>query len=282
MKIGRILSLCILLAGMLALFGGAPVLAQEEETIDLEPTYRKLEDTAPGASFDCDVALKFSGSETREFDLSASGPEGWAVSVKPSFGDQVIGSIRVEPFKQFPDKVKVSVIPPFFTTPEPGEYEVTLEVTSGNLRGSIELVAVITATYSLDVIPTNERYNTSATVGKDNVYSIVIQNGGSGTIENIKFSSRKPDGWAVEFTPEKVDTLAAGAFQTIDVNIKPDPKAIAGDYQITLAVDAKQTRESIDVRVTVETPTVWGWVGVGIILVIVAGVIAIFMRFSRR
>jgi uncharacterized membrane protein len=35
-------------------------------------------------------------------------------------------------------------------------------------------------------------------------------------------------------------------------------------------------------RVTVETPTIWGWVGVIIIIIVVAGLIGIFMRFGRR
>ena len=40
--------------------------------------------------------------------------------------------------------------------------------------------------------------------------------------------------------------------------------------------------DEMGIRVTVETPTIWGWVGVAIILIVVIGVIVIFMRFSRR
>ncbi len=283
MKIGRIVCFWLLLASLLALFSPSPVLAQdEEEKIELEPTYRKLEATAPGASFEFEVKLNFQGNEARDFDLLATGPEGWSIYVKPSYGEQRIGSIRLEPFASAPQRIKVAASPPLFIIPEPGEYEITMEASSGNISGSINLTAVITATYSLGVVPTEERYNTTATAGKDNFFSIVVGNSGSGTIENVKFSSRKPEGWSIEFSPEKIDKLSAGSFQTIDVNIKPAPKAIAGDYQINLAADAKQTLESIDVRVTVETPTIWGWVGIGIILVVIAGVIAIFMRFSRR
>jgi uncharacterized membrane protein len=282
MKIGRIVCLCLLLVSSFALFLPGSVFAQEEEKIELEPTYGKLEATAPGASFEFEVALKFQGSEPREFDLSASGPKDWSVYVKPSYGEQRIGSIRLEPGKAYGDKVKIAASPPFFITPEPGEYKVTLEASSGDISGSVDLTAVITATYSLKVAPTTERYNTKATAGKDNVFSIEIQNTGSASLENIKLSSRKPNGWTIDFTPKEIGDLSPGSSQTIDVNIKPAPKAIAGDYQITLTSDAKQTKESIDIRVTVETPTIWGWVGVGIILVVIAGVTAVFIRFSRR
>jgi len=71
--------------------------------------------------------------------------------------------------------------------------------------------------------------------------------------------------------------------QTVEVNIKPPPKTVAGDYMISLRASGKQiAAEKIDIRVTVETPTIWGWVGVAIILIVVIGLIVIFMRFSRR
>ena len=71
--------------------------------------------------------------------------------------------------------------------------------------------------------------------------------------------------------------------QSIDVNIKPPPKAVAGDYMISLRASGKQTSAGeISIRVTVETPTIWGWVGVVIILIVVIGLVVIFMRFSRR
>ena len=137
MKIGRIVCLSLLLASLLALLPVGPVLAQEEEKIELEPTYGKLEDTAPGASFEFEVGLTYLGSEDREFDLSTSGPEGWLTYVQPNYGTQRIGSIRLESVSS--ERVKVAASPPFFVTPEPGEYEVIWngkdqqgkEVTSG-------------------------------------------------------------------------------------------------------------------------------------------------------
>lgn len=281
-KIGRVICFCFLLASLLAIFPMSAASAQEAESIALAPTYGKLEATAPGANFEFEVALKYTGSQPRDFDLLATGPSGWTMGIKPSYGEQLIRSIRLQPNQEFPDKVRVIATPPTYGIPDPKEYTVNFEASSGNIRGTVTLTAVITATYSLYLVPTTGLYNTKATAGRDNFYSISIQNMGSGTIENIKFSSSKPDGWTVEFKPDKMDSLGATNFQTVDVNIKPAPKAIAGDYQITLAADATQTIESIDVRVTVQTPSVWGWVGVGIILVVIAGVAGVFMRFSRR
>ena len=134
----------------------------------------------------------------------------------------------------------------------------------------------------MDIVTETERLNTTATAGKDNFFSIEVLNLGTDAIENINFSSTKPSGWTIEFSPDKIDSLSALKSQTVDVNIQPPTETIAGDYMITLRASGEQASESIEVRVTVETPTIWGWVGVGIIVLVIAGLAYIFMRFSRR
>ena len=118
---------------------------------------------------------------------------------------------------------------------------------------------------------------------KDNFFSAELKNKGSATIDDITFSSDKPEGWTIEFTPEEVSSLAAGKTKTIDINIKPDAKAIAGDYSVSFkATSEEATAQNLEIRVTVETPTIWGWTGVGIIVVVIAGLAFVIMRFSRR
>ncbi|MGD0795690.1 MAG: hypothetical protein ABR958_08955 [Dehalococcoidales bacterium] len=58
---------------------------------------------------------------------------------------------------------------------------------------------------------------------------------------------------------------------------------MAGDYMISLQVSGKEaSATNMDVRVLVKTPTIWGWVGVFIIVIVVAGLFVIIMRFGRR
>jgi uncharacterized membrane protein len=230
------------------------------------------------------VRLKWWGSEARDFDLFASGPIDWQIYFKPSYAETNITAIRLEPGKtEYPETIKVIAQPVFRTLPEPGEYTITMEASSGEIKDTIELKAIITARYALELAPTLERYNTSATAGKDNYFSVDILNYSTAAIDNISFSSYKPDEWTVDFSPAGISSLAAGDFQTIDVNIKPPPKTIAGDYSITLRASGEQaTADSIKIRVTVETPTIWGWVGVAIIVVVIVGLAFVIMRFSRR
>lgn len=279
-------SLCLVLVYLLVISPPATVLAQEEnppeDKIELISSFPKMEIT--GQTVEFSVRLKWWGSETRVFDLSVTGPKDWQIHFKPSYEDTRITAISLEPGKtEYPETIKVVVVPIFFEIPEPKEYKITVEASSGELKDTIELTSIITVVYDLDLTPTLERYNTSATAGKDNYYSIDVWNYGTATVENISFDSYKPDEWTINYSPAGVASLAAGDFLRIDVNIKPPPEAVAGDYSITLRASGEQIPvKMLRVRVTVNRPSIWGWVGVGIIVLIIAGLAFVVMRFSRR
>lgn len=278
MKVRIISGLCLILVSLLLIFPQA-VLAQEE-TIELTTPYSKLEGTS-GASFEFTITLNYQGTEARVFNLSVTGPQDWATYITPSYPkDKVIGDIRLEPGQTSGNMISVAAASPSWV--EPGEYQVTVEASSGDIKGTLTLTPVITAQYGLSLTTPDSRLSTKATAGKDNYFTLVVVNTGSAAIENITFSSDKPTGWTVDFAPGKIDSLIAGGSQTIDVNIKPGAKAIAGDYQVILTAKGVQKTTEVSIRVTVETPTVWGWVGVAIIVLVVAGLAFVFIRFSRR
>jgi uncharacterized repeat protein (TIGR01451 family) len=292
MKNMRVVSLvCLLLVSFLTFSAPGIALAQDGEQeeqrppeIRIEPVYPKLEAIA-GDDFEFEVEISyFRGEGPRDFDLKATAPPRWEVYMTPKYEEETkVSAIRMEPTLTSPERLRVVVSAPFWPLPEPGEYDVNLEISSGDLQGSAVLKAVITARYMLTVVPSNQRYNTKAKPGEDNFFSIDVANLGTAPMDNIKFTTTKPEGWTIEFTPEDIETLDAFDSQTMEVNIKPPTDTIAGDYNITLRATSEQTNaEEIKIRITVETPTIWGWVGVGIIVVVIAGLIIVFMRFSRR
>ena len=291
MKLWRVaFFMCLLLVGMLLASLPGMALAQEgeekiEEGVDITAKYPKLEITS-GESAEFELEVKYLGDASgtpKVFDLEATAPKDWFVAISPKYPkEKKIASVELK--QGFAGEgILVTVAPSFWLNPEPDEYTVTLEVSSGDLKGTYDMTVVVKAKYTLSLRPAGELFNTSSTAGKDNYFSVKITNTGSDAIDNIAFSSSKPKQWAVEFPAEKIDSLEAGASQTLDVNIKPPAKAIAGDYNITLRASGKQaTADELDVRVTVETPTIWGWVGIIIIILVIAGLSFIFMRFSRR
>jgi uncharacterized membrane protein len=298
MKMIRLItSFCLLALGLLA--GPLPsiALAQEAEAtenmtasappppeINIEPTYPKLEAIA-GDDFEFAVEIIYFGGEAaRDFDLKATAPPDWEVYFTPQYEtEKKVSAVRVEPTLTSPEALRVVATAPSWPLPDPGEYKIKIDISSGDLKGSTELTAVITAKYTLAVVPVNERYNTNAKPGEDNFFSVEVGNLGTAPIENIKFSTTKPEGWTIDFTPEELETLDAFDSRAMEVNIKPPTDTIAGDYEITLQASGTQTSaDETKIRVSVETPTTWGWVGVGIIVVVIAGLIVVFMRFSRR
>jgi uncharacterized repeat protein (TIGR01451 family) len=254
------------------------------ETVAFSTEFPTLDIVATG-SFQFNLTLDYKGAAQRIFDLKASVPSGWDVYFQPQYeAGKRISSITIDSsYSGMSKQLTLTATTPTSPAPEAGDYKILVQATSGNLTGSLQLVAKVNAKYALYVVPVNQLYNTTAQAGKNNVYSIQLSNTGSSTLNNITFTSTHPDGWEIKFTPDKLDALKTTDTKTVDVNIKPPPKTVSGDYMITVQVSGKEaTADTMNIRVTVNTPTIWGWIGVLIIVIVVVGLFLIIMRFGRR
>jgi uncharacterized membrane protein len=111
----------------------------------------------------------------------------------------------------------------------------------------------------------------------------VVANAGTAPIRNLNFISKKPsDKWTVEFRPDKLDALNPGEVREIKMDILAPERTIAGDYLMTLTANSPEVNRSVEFRVTVSTPTLWGWVGFGIVALVVLGLVIVFFRLGRR
>ncbi|MEW6142928.1 MAG: NEW3 domain-containing protein [Chloroflexota bacterium] len=236
------------------------------------------------ASFDFEVEVKYEGTTPKTFDLSAKGPANFYVAITPQYDSKEISAIRIDPAKSFGETVKISATPLPWNLPAPGSYTFTFSAASGALKSTIDLKAEVTDNFKLSAETETGRLNTEATAGEENHLTIKVKNTGTSVLKNITFSSSKPEGWTVTFNPEKIDSLAVDGTRDIDVSIKPSGKAISGDYMVNLTVtdDSYSARANLDIRTTVLTPTIWGWVGVAIVVIVVAGLVYLFMRLGRR
>ena len=106
-----------------------------------------------------------------------------------------------------------------------------------------------------------------------------VKNTGSAAQDNVKFLSFKPENWTVEFKPDKFDTIGPGELKQIEAVITPSEQALVGDYSVALSIQGEKVNKTLETRVTVRASTVWGWVGIGIIILVLAGVFS--CRFSR-
>ena len=255
-----------------------------EEKLEFECKYPVLS-AKSGEIFEFNVDLKYQGSGRKRFDLTFTTPPDWAAIAVAGYPEKQIPAIEMGPSEMYPvtESIKVKFGTSSGKYPEPGDYVAILQAAAGNLKQAIQLKAVVTARYELAMSTATGRLNTEADAGKDNHLSIVLVNSGSAAIQNITFSSSKPEGWNITYNPDKVKSLDTGLTQEVDVTIKPPEKTIAGDYMITLRAESKEfSPNPLQIRVTVLTPTIWGWMGVLIVLVVIAGVGVIFWRLGRR
>ena len=258
-----------------------------EEEVEISTSYPVLQGES-GTTFEFVVQIYYQGSEPKIFDLILTPPPGWEASVKRQFEkeESSLLAVRIAPGKEYPDKLTILLSPLPGNLPEPGDYFMTLEAVSADLKGSIELKTVVTEippTYELDMVTTTGRLDTPAKAGEDNTISVKLTKLGTGIIEDIIFISVKQEGWGVTFTPDKIESLEPGLSQEVEVVITPPSKTVAGDYRVSLTAQGKENAsDGVALRIRVQAPTVWGGAGIGIVAGVVVGLVFLFRRLGRR
>ena len=65
--------------------------------------------------------------------------------------------------------------------------------------------------------------------------------------------------------------------------LTPAATALVGDYSVGLMADGERSSsKTVELRVTVKAPTAWGWIGVGLIAVVIGGMGGLFAWLGRR
>ena len=117
---------------------------------------------------------------------------------------------------------------------------------------------------------------------KERKVNFEVKNTGSADLNNINFSSSEPIDWSVTFEPQNIENLKPGETRQVTATIAAADKAIAGDYVVSLEASTREVRKSADMRVTVKTSTLWGIVGLIIVLAVVFAVYKAFRTYGRR
>ena len=64
--------------------------------------------------------------------------------------------------------------------------------------------------------------------------------------------------------------------------ITPYEEALVGDYSVGVQVGNEKVNKDLEFRTTVKASPVWGWIGIGIIVLVVFGLFAMFRFLGRR
>jgi uncharacterized membrane protein len=230
------------------------------------------------ATFEFSLEVDSKLDEDAVFDLLAQGPQGWEVNFKPAYETKYITSLRIKSKQS--TSVAVEVKPAMGA--QAGEYPINVRVNSSNANAEAKLMVVLTGTYGLEVGTPSGLLSLEARQGRPANMSFYVRNTGSAKNSDIKFMTFKPENWKVEFKPEKIDAIEPGDLKQVEVIITPYEDALVGDYSVGVNVEGEKASKNIEFRTTVRASAVWGWIGIGIIVVVIAGLFGLFRWLGRR
>ncbi|MGQ9735175.1 MAG: COG1470 family protein [Thermaceae bacterium] len=233
----------------------------------------------PTSSFRYRVTLKNESDQDLLVSLEYEAPQGFQVTFTPAFGSQQVTSLPMKAGESKDLDVEVSLP----KTTKADTYTVKIRALAGEVRAELPLALEVTGKPELSFTTKEGRLSGRAYAGRENLVKLLVKNTGSAPIRDLSFSSIEPSGWEVKWEPEKIEVLEPDQEKEITARIKPSPKAVAGDYMVTLSARGEEgVSESLDYRVTVLTSTLWGVVGVGLAAVGLLVLGFAVNRFGRR
>jgi uncharacterized membrane protein len=228
------------------------------------------------STFTFNANLKNRTADKQLYALMADAPRGWNVTFKSNY--QQVTSVNTEPNST--QQVTIEIKAP--DKIEAGKYKIPVSAATNSSSADLELEVVITGSYSMELTTPTGLLSTNITAGDVKRVELVINNTGSSELTDIKPEFTAPLNWDVTFDPKKVDKLPSGKDVRVFATIKADKKAIPGDYVTNIEAKTPEVSSKASFRISVETPMLWGWIGVLIILAALGGVYYLFHKYGRR
>lgn len=233
-----------------------------------------------GTNFSFSTTLINNGLKTQSYSLSSNAPAGWSVNFTPTGETTKVAALEVE--SSTSKGLTVAVTPPEGVAA--GDYDISCSAVSAEETLSTDLKVVITGSYGLKVDTPDGRLSFDAYAGKESDITLNVTNTGNVDLQDVSINSSLPTGWTATYNLDNnvIPSIPAGSTTEVIAHVKPDSKAITGDYANTFTAKCDQTQSSADFRVSVKTGTVWGIVAVVIILCVIGGLGYVFRKYGRR
>lgn len=231
------------------------------------------------SAFNFSVNVKNEGDDDLSVSFTSDAPREFVVTFKSAGKD--ITNLPTDIKAGSSVKIDIAATP--LTALAVGTYPFTLTAQSDTVTASTQLTAEVVGQPQLTLTTPDGRLSGKATINKQNQIKLVLRNTGNSPAAGVKLSVSAPSGWVVNLNPETVVEVPANQEIEVIADVKPADNAIAGDYVVTFRAQPNQSAsKSVEFRITVQTSTLWGAVGIGLIAVAVAIVGMAVTRFGRR
>lgn len=228
------------------------------------------------ATFSYKFNLKNLTANEQNYSLSSEVPAGWRAQFKAD--GNAVTSVSLEPGAN--KDIDLDLIPA--ETASADTYEIPIKASAGGTAAETTLEAVITGSYDIDITTPDGRLNTDITAGRSKMIELIVQNIGTATLNDVSITSSTPPNWEVEFDESEIEVLEAGETKIIKAKVTAADDAIAGDYEASFSAKAAETSDNAVFRISVETSTLWGIIGIAIILAVFGGLFYLFKKYGRR
>ena len=260
--------------------------ASTDTGVAITVTYPAL--SGPSTSeFEFEIVIDNDTGADSSFSLTAAALDqngqvlpGWDITFSPSFGqERVISSISVG--DALNERVDVRVTPPRNTSP--GDYLIPVQVQDdAGFEADALLLVTIRGRGEVFMSTDTGLLNVDATAGEEASTKLRLTNFGTAELLEIGLLADAPQGWEVNFEVDSVAALPVNNQIDITTTVLPAADAIPGDYLVTLRANHPDTNASLELRVTVAQSTIWGWLGIVLVVLVIVILGALFVRLGRR
>jgi uncharacterized membrane protein len=233
---------------------------------------------SPKSNFEYTLSVKNDSGRDVTASFAAQAPENFETSFTEAYGTQELSSIPI-PAGQSKD-IKLKVRPP--STVDAGHFPVAVTVKAEDATAKTDLALDVVGQPQLQVAGRDGLLSARAVAAQQTSIPIVVTNTGSAPAENVTLSASSPSGWKVTFNPETIERLVPGKDTEVQALVTPSDKSLAGDYMVSVRANSRGESASSQFRITVNTSTVWGMVGAGVIGVALLLMLGAVARFGRR
>jgi len=228
------------------------------------------------SNFTFGTTLKNVTGERQRYAFHSSAPRGWQVKFKPNYKQAT--SVELDPNQKV--NVAIEIKPPYNI--KEGTYKIPVSAVNSNTSSELTLEVAITGTYDMELTTPSGLLSGSLTAGDVKKVKLLVRNTGSSKLENIKLSSSAPKNWDVTFSHKNIEVLQPGKNTEVTANIMAYKKAIAGDYVTKITASTPEASSKMNLRLTVKTSILVGWIGIFIILLAIGGIYFLFKKYGRR